>query len=362
MVILNSLTATSPGKAILFGEHFVVYGYSSIIFAINKKLGITISFEDSDKKTDSKKNKIKLYSNLGFIAEIADSEINISDNLSSNYIVAKNIKKIIDHLVDDNSNDISNGNKGNITIYINSEIPIGGGLGSSSALCVSLIGAFYHGLDKKIDKKFICEKSIEIEKIINQNTSGVDCNICTFGGLGVYNKLMGFKKLEHDIDDLPFLVINTGVSHDTSIMIDKVKKIKESNTTLFKNLCKEYERIFSFSIESLKNKDLRSLGILMNENHSLLKNLCLSNSIIDKIVTICHLGGTFGTKITGSGGGGCVLSLIDKDEHSLLNRLLKKLDELQLTYFFTNSENSGFKFEKTSSLYTINHLKDKNII
>ena len=38
MVILNSLTATSPGKAILFGEHFVVYGYSSIIFAINKKL------------------------------------------------------------------------------------------------------------------------------------------------------------------------------------------------------------------------------------------------------------------------------------------------------------------------------------
>jgi mevalonate kinase len=362
MVLLNSLTATSPGKAILFGEHFVVYGYSSVIFAINKKLGITISFEDSDKKTDSKKNKIKLYSNLGFIAEIVDSEINISNNLSSNYIVAKNIKKIIDHLVDDNSNDISNGNKGNITIYINSEIPIGGGLGSSSALCVSLIGAFYHGLDKKIDKKFICEKSIEIEKIINQNTSGVDCNICTFGGLGVYNKLMGFKKLEHDIGDLSFLVINTGVSHDTSVMIDKVKKIKESNTTLFKNLCKEYERIFSFSIESLKNKDLRSLGILMNENHSLLKNLCLSNSIIDKIVMICHLGGTFGTKITGSGGGGCVLSLIDKDEHSLLNQLLKKLDELKLAYFFTNSEDSGFKFEKTSSFYPINHLKGKNII
>jgi mevalonate kinase len=362
MVILNSLTATSPGKAILFGEHFVVYGYSSIIFAINKKLGISISFEHSDKKTDSKKNKIKLYSNLGFIAEIVDSEINISNNLSSNYIVAKNIKKIIDHLVDDNSNDISNGNKGNITIYINSEIPIGGGLGSSSALCVSLIGAFYHGLDKKIDKKFICEKSIEIEKIINQNTSGVDCNICTFGGLGVYNKLMGFKKLEHDIGDLSFLVINTGVSHDTSVMIDKVKKIKESNTTFFKNLCKEYERIFSFSIESLKNKDLRSLGILMNENHSLLKNLCLSNSIIDKIVMICHLGGTFGTKITGSGGGGCVLSLIDKDEHSLLNRLLKKLDELKLAYFFTNSEDSGFKFEKTSSFYPINHLKGKNII
>ena len=49
MVVLNSVTATSPGKAILFGEHFVVYGYSSIIFAIDKKFRITMNFENSDK-------------------------------------------------------------------------------------------------------------------------------------------------------------------------------------------------------------------------------------------------------------------------------------------------------------------------
>ncbi len=351
MVVLNNVTATSPGKAILFGEHFVVYGYSSIIFAIDKKFRITMNFKNSDKNThDNKKNKIKIFSNLGFSAEIVDSKIKMSNNLSLYFNIVKTLNIIIEYLLNNNSNDIRSGNiGGDLTIFINSEIPIGGGLGSSSAFCVSLIGAFYSSLNKKIDKKFICEKSIELERIINQTTSGADCSICTFGGIGVYNKLSGFKKLEHNIHDLPFLIIDTGISHDTFEMVNQVKKIKEKDTEQFNYLCKEYERIFNFSLTSLKNKNLESLGILMNENHSLLKNLSLSNFIVDKIVKICKSGGTFGTKITGSGGGGCILSLIDKNEQSLVNRLLKKLDELGLNYFFARSDYDGFKFEKNNN-------------
>ena len=76
---MNNISAISPGKTILFGEHFVVYGYSSIIFAINKKLKIRINFENSYK------NKIRFFSNLGFNAEVIDSKINVSNNSSINY-------------------------------------------------------------------------------------------------------------------------------------------------------------------------------------------------------------------------------------------------------------------------------------
>lgn len=341
MVSLNNISSTSPGKTILFGEHFVVYGYSSLIFAINKKLKIRITFENSYK------NKIRIFSNLGFDAEIDNSKITVSNSLSTNLTIVKNIHKIIGHLMSANKENIHNNNDNqDLTIYINSEIPIGGGLGSSSAFCVSVIGAFYYSLNKKIDKKFICEKSIEVERIINQNTSGVDCSICTFGGLGVYNKISGFKKLRIDIHDLPFLIINSGISHDTIEMISKVKKIKDNDHKLFSFLCKEYERIYNHSIKSLKSKNLEKVGMLMNENHSILKKLTISNSIIDKIVNICQAGGTFGTKITGSGGGGCVLSLIDKSEQTLVYRLLKSLDDLQLNYFFVSPESDGFKLEK----------------
>ena len=342
---MNNIASTSPGKTILFGEHFVVYGYSSLIFAINKKLKIRITFENSYK------NKIRIFSNLGFDAEIDNSKITVSNNLSTNHTIVKNIDKIIGHLMSANKENIHNIiDNQDLTIYINSEIPIGGGLGSSSAFCVSVIGAFYYGLNKKIDKKFICEKSIEAERIINQNTSGVDCSICTFGGLGVYNRISGFKKLRIDIHDLPFLIIDSGISHDTIEMISKVKKIKDNDHKLFSLLCNEYERIYNHSINSLKSKNLEKVGVLMNENHSILKKLSISNSIIDKIVNICQAGGTFGTKITGSGGGGCVLSLIDKNEQTLVYRLLKSLDELKLNYFFVSPESDGFKLEKIPNI------------
>ena len=124
------------------------------------------------------------------------------------------------------------------------------------------MGAFYYGLNKKIDKKFICEKSIEAERIINQKISGVDCNVCTFGGIGVYNRISGFKKLRIDIHDLPFLIINSGISHDTFEMIAKVKKIKDNDHKLFSFLCKEYGRIYKNSINSLKSKNLEKIGCI----------------------------------------------------------------------------------------------------
>jgi mevalonate kinase len=319
----------------------VVYGYSSLIFAINKKLKIRITFEDSYK------NKVRIFSDLGFDAEFDNSKITVSNNLPTTLTIVKNLNKMIRYLMITNKDNVQNDNHNqDLTIFISSEIPIGGGLGSSSAFCVSLIGAFYYGLNKKIRKKFICEKSIEAERIINQNTSGVDCNICTYGGLGVYNKISGFKKLRINIHDLPFLIINSGIPHDTFEMIGKVKKIKDNDPKLFSFLCKEYEGIYDYSIHSLKSKNLEKVGVLMNENHSILKKLSISNSVIDRIVNICQAGGTFGTKITGSGGGGCVLSLIDKNEKTLVSRLLKSLDELKLRYFFVSPEGCGFKLEK----------------
>ncbi len=344
MGILNNVTSSSPGKTILFGEHFVVYGYSSLIFAIDKRFRIQLEYENSD----GNDLRIRVGSNLGFSAEIVNSKITMSNSIQPYVDIVKNLHKIICYILDGPNADGFR-NKQNLNIYINSEIPIGGGLGSSSAFCVALTGAFYYSLDKELNKKFICDKSIELEKVINENTSGVDCSICTYGGLGIYNKSCGFKKFKTDIHDFPFLVIDTGIPHNTFEMVNKVKRIKENDGEFFSSLCKEYETIFSFSLNSLETKNLEYLGVLMDENHSILKKLSLSNPVIEKIVKVCQSGGTFGTKITGSGGGGCLLSLVDKKDQSLVIRLLNKLDELKLNYFFVNPDDSGVKIENNTS-------------
>ncbi len=349
----NKTYSISPGKSILFGEHFVVYGYSSIIFAIDRKLGISINFKNKIQRSNHTP-KINIFTNMGFNAEIINSKINLSnDSKTFSYFVVDNLYKILNYLIIKNKNETFINNidvtKIDIDIFIDSDIPIGGGLGSSSAFCVSLIGSFYHEMKKQVDKKFICESAIETERIINENTSGLDCNICIFGGIGVYNKLLGLRKLNYDIHNFPFLIIDTGVTHNTFQLVEQVKKIKNEDTVAFKNLCKDYENIFESSLKFLENKNLHDLGILMNENHSLLKKLHLSNSVIDKIVNICERGGTLGPKITGAGGGGCILSLIDEREKKLLSRLLTKLDEYNLKYFFTTSNNCGLEFRSCGS-------------
>lgn len=341
MVVSHRVTSTSPGKAILFGEHFVVYGYSSLIFAIDKRFRVVLEYGC----TDENSGKIRVNSNLGFSAEIVDSKIIMPHNTQLYAGIVNNLYKIISYLLEGLHNDGAVVNKQTMTICIDSEIPIGGGLGSSSAFCVALTGALYYNSDNKRDKKFICEKSIEVERVINNNTSGVDCSICTYGGLGIYNKSHGFKKIGANMHDFPFLVIDTGIQHNTSEMVNKVKRIKENDAEYFSILCKQYESIFSFSLKSLETKNLEDLGTLMDENHSILKNLSLSNPVIEKIKKICQSGGTYGTKITGSGGGGCLLSLLDKKDKNLTKNLLKKLDELKLNYFFVNPDDEGINIE-----------------
>ena len=346
MVVSHRVTSTSPGKAILFGEHFVVYGYSSLIFAIDKRFRVVLEYRDSDENND----KIRVNSNLGFSAEIVDSKIIMPDNAHLYAGIVNNLYKIISYLLEGLHNDGAVVNKQTMTICIDSEIPIGGGLGSSSAFCVALTGALYYNSDNKRDKKFICEKSIEVERVINNNTSGVDCSICTYGGLGVYNKSHGFRKIGADMHDFPFLVIDTGIPHNTSEMVNKVKKIKENDAEYFSILCNQYESIFNLSLKSLKTKNLESLGTLMDENHSILKKLSLSSPVMEKIRKICQSGRTYGTKNTGSGGGGCLLSLIEKKNKNHKKNLLKKLDELKLNYFFANPDYGGINIEiETSS-------------
>ena len=109
--------ASAPGKIILFGEHFVVHGTKAILAAIDKRVTVTTSFTED--KT------VKVNSQLGTI------EVPIS----SSYEEVKSEFRPFVYLANKmiNSNQSVNG----LEITIDSDIPIGVGLGSSSACCVA---------------------------------------------------------------------------------------------------------------------------------------------------------------------------------------------------------------------------------
>ncbi len=334
----NQIVTIAPGKVILFGEHFVVYGYPSLIASIDRFFKVKVIFWPSTG------NEIQIESNLGFRATVRNSVLCVPpDQDKIHYETIKKLYNVIKYLMTSFSIDVQP--KYNIFIHLDSEIPLGGGLGSSSAFCVALTAALYHSINNNVNRNMICSESINAEKIINRNTSGADCNICTFGGLGQFDKLNGFKRISVDFSDYQFLIIDSGVAHDTFSLIEKVSKIKNNNPSAFSNLCNEYGNIFDQVHRFLEDKDLGQVGELLNRNHEMLAKLSLSNPIIDKIINICNSEGSLGTKITGAGGGGSVLSLLHKEDQSVSKKILKRLDLLNLKYFFAKIDPEGLRID-----------------
>ena len=291
--------ASAPGKVILFGEHFVVYGVKAILCAINKR--ITVTAEEIDQR------KISIKSNIGELESEPNKPISeINSPLKPFYYLANKI--------------IQNKNSG-IKIEVESEIPLGVGLGSSSACCVAGAAAISK-LFGNISKEEILKLAIEAEKTIFQNTSGADCTVCTFGGLMEYDKENGFSKIESE-PNFHLVIANSNVEHSTDSVVAEVRKFKENNGEEFSKLCENESSLIENVLELLKRNNIKELGQKAIQNQEYLERIGISN---DKLRDMVQIGqkSSFGAKITGAGGGGCIFALTDE---SNLENTIKEFKE-----------------------------------
>ena len=282
--------AKAPGKIILFGEHFVVHGNRAILGAIDKYATVT------SEKTNTE--NILISSSLGQASIQKDQDVDkVEKKFRPFFYIAKQV-------ITKNNFD-----KG-ISIKIESDIPIGAGLGSSSACCVAATASILNLFDKS-DEKEILELSIQAEKTIFTNSSGADCTVSVHGGIIEYQKEKGFSKIDIE-NELNFLIIDSEQVHATDKVVEQVKKFKEENSNVFSELCSEEERLITKALDSMKNNDLETIGKCMAQNQMYLEQIGVSNdtllSITKEIEKI-----TFGAKITGAGDGGCIIALTEKD-------------------------------------------------
>ncbi len=311
--------ASAPGKIILFGEHFVVHGTPAILAAIDKRVTVTSTFTE---------NKIlKINSQLGTL------EVPIS----SSHEEAKSEFKPFIYLANKmiNSHQDVNG----LEITINSDIPIGVGLGSSSACCVAATASI-SGLFKELSSEENLKMSIEAEKTIFPDTSGADCTVCTYGGIIEYDKINGSEK-NTDASNLNLLIVNSMIPHSTKRSVEKVSKFKESNEDRFSQLCVSETKLIGEVNLALKNKDLITLGLKMSENQKYLEEIQVSNDTLhDMISSLKEI--SLGAKITGAGDGGCIIALVKDENLDKVPALLGKDKEC----FSAKIDTRGVKWSK----------------
>jgi mevalonate kinase len=302
-------SASAPGKVILFGEHFVVYGKPAILASIDKRV-----YVDAVARSD---DKVTIKSNMGFKGTFNKDDLESVKEKKFRSLVQPVLAAANDAMKEFDS---STG----LDLSIRAEFPHAVGLGSSAAISIATIAAV-GSLYGKLNKQKICDMSLDAERIVHNNPSGADSAICTYGGLMLFDKKKGARPMNSKID-MHLIVVDSGVKRITGKLVSGVKKLRASNVELFDGLATMSGSITGQAIKAIKTKDYAELGSLMTLNHSLLRRLGVSRTELDKLVDIALKNGAFGAKMTGAGGGGCIIALVNESARKKILREMKNYD------------------------------------
>ena len=287
------VAVSAPGKVILFGEHFVVYGGRAVATAVD--LRVTVS------AGEQKEQKTTVTGMFGTL-EHGHADGEARREIRPFVYMAERMRE-------------EYGSEYGASISIASQIPPGAGLGSSSACCVAAAAAvseMYAGMTgrPRMGTDRIIEVAVDAERTIFPRASGIDTAVSARGGTIEYSTGAGIKRVEAN-RDITVLIINSGQERSTADVVDRVARYQRDNPEAFAGMMRAQEALAGAIMPALKAGDLRELGRCMSENQRNLARIGASNDTLRRMVSSADRH-TYGSKITGAGGGGCIIALTDR--------------------------------------------------
>jgi mevalonate kinase len=125
-----------------------------------------------------------------------------------------------------------------------------------------------------------------------------------------YDKKQGFKKIE-DEPNFQLVIANSNIEHSTESMVSEVKAFTIKNKEEFSKLLDQELELVEDVLKLLKENNTIKLGEKINQNQKYLETIGISNNQLRKMIEIGQKT-SFGAKITGSGGGGCIFAITDE--------------------------------------------------
>jgi len=293
-------TASAPGKVYLFGEHAVVYGQPAIPCAIERRAEVTVEERDDD--------------GLGVHAE----DLSL-DGFTVEYSGTTDEPPAIDApepLVEaalgyveeavKQARDAADAPAAGFDVTIDSDIPLGAGLGSSAAVVVAAIDAATRELGVELDRSALADRAYRVEHAVQDGQASRADTFCSTMGGAVRVEGDDCQKLE--AFDLPIVIGYDGSAGDTAALVSGVRQLKERYAVGERTIESIGELVRSGE-RALEEEDQETIGELMDVNHGLLSALGVSSRSLDAMVWAARDAGAIGAKLTGAGGGGCIVAL-----------------------------------------------------
>jgi len=279
--------ASAPGKVILFGEHAVVSGAAALGAAIDLRAKVTV--QDAPGKVLIEAPNLTL---RGFSLDLITGQVISAEAAHATRYVSAVLAEY---------------EAKNLGVKVESDLPSAAGLGSSAAIVVATIAALNQHYGLGLSLKEIASEAHRIEKAVQKGLgSPMDTVLATFGGcLQISESIQSL-----DLPSLEIVVGYTECPHDTRVEVEKVQSLLARYPDLVGPIFGAIGAISTRAVALIREQRLQELGMMMNINHGLLEAMGVGTRELSELVYAARgAGSAFGAKLTGAGGGGCMIAL-----------------------------------------------------
>jgi len=227
------------------------------------------------------------------------------------------------------------------------DVPTGSGLGTSSTLVVSILGAFVEWLELPLGEYDIAKLAYDIERVDLKMAGGKqDQYAATFGGVNfmeflsndkvIVNPLRTKKSFLNEIN-FDLILYYTKTNRESAKIIEKqIANVKAATAKPLEAMHQVKTQAFDMK-EAFLRSDVVGIGRILHESWLNKKEMAsgISNSEIDSIYETALQAGASGGKISGAGGGGFMMFFAEKNKRYNVIAALKALGGDVVNYEFT---------------------------
>lgn len=312
----KQIIVSAPGKIHFLGEHVVVYGKPALLAAIDKRCTVSIS-QRKDKLIEIRSINLKNSITVSGLAVLEGTKL--AQKKWQEFIKTGNVALLLNLTKDPLSYPIlaigeallfyKKRLPSGFTLTIDSNIPMGAGLGSSAALAVCVAAALGQFLGETVDKEKVYEIAFRTEQKKHGRPSGGDPATVLHGGL------LWFRKESNDLkimERVPFAIpetisknfylVDSGKPIEgTGEMIARVKLFHDQNKLKTHSIFDQQEQLTRELLTAIKNADDKKIMKIMQHGERNLEKLGVVSPFVKKLIREIEKSGG-AAKISGGGG------------------------------------------------------------